>query len=168
LRYSFIRKAIIIFIQINLIHKTSFFCPLYHPTNPHQYATPQTANHTSFLLTSSKVTKFIVCSQFFVTLQYSWLFHRSAGWRRGKSGQHRAPYFLTGRYPWGYSSVTENNHPPAGGKGWKGEVRAYRSWWRHQEPYTLWVERPCIPALRIARPMPGGGSYDPASDDRTR
>jgi len=29
----------------------------------------------------------------------------------GKSGQHRASYFLTGRYPRGYCSVTENNRP---------------------------------------------------------
>jgi hypothetical protein len=48
-------------------------------------------------------------------LQCSRLFHRSTSWRKGKSGQQGAPYFLTGRYPRGYSSVTENNHPPAGG-----------------------------------------------------
>jgi len=38
----------------------------------------------------------------------------------GKSGQHRAPYFLTGRYLKGYSSVTENNRHDqltASGKG---------------------------------------------------
>ena len=29
----------------------------------------------------------------------------------GKSGQQRAPHFLTGRYPRGYCSVTENNRP---------------------------------------------------------
>jgi hypothetical protein len=31
--------------------------------------------------------------------------------RQGKSGQHRAPYFLTGKYLQGYSSVTEKNRP---------------------------------------------------------
>jgi len=45
----------------------------------------------------------------FLPLLRSRLFHRSAVRRKGKSGQHRAPYFLTGRYPRGYSSVTENN-----------------------------------------------------------
>ena len=39
----------------------------------------------------------------------------------GKSGQHRAPSFLTGRFPQGNSSVTENNRlRPACGSG-KGE-----------------------------------------------
>ncbi len=35
----------------------------------------------------------------------------------GKSGQRRAPCFLTGRSLKGDYSVTENNHPPAGGYG---------------------------------------------------
>jgi len=39
----------------------------------------------------------------------------------GKSGQLRAPCFLTGRYPRGYSSVTENNHPLRLRPGGKGE-----------------------------------------------
>ncbi len=37
----------------------------------------------------------------------------------GKSGQLRAPSFLTGRYPKGYSSVTENNSPAMRGIGEK-------------------------------------------------
>ncbi len=36
------------------------------------------------------------------------LFVNSEG---GKSGQRRALCFLTGRYPKGYSSITENNRP---------------------------------------------------------
>jgi hypothetical protein len=48
-------------------------------------------------------------------LQGSRLFHRSflsqGKEGRGKSGQRRAPCFLTGRYPRGYSSVTENDRP---------------------------------------------------------
>jgi len=39
--------------------------------------------------------------------------------KRGKSGQHRAPYFLTGRYCNSNEAITEsateNNRPPAGG-----------------------------------------------------
>jgi len=49
----------------------------------------------------------------------------------GKSGQHRAPYFLTGKTPTcrGTDSATENKLPAATcryGKRWKGEVRAHR------------------------------------------
>jgi hypothetical protein len=33
----------------------------------------------------------------------------------GKSGQQRAPYFLTGRYLQRYSNVTENNRHASGG-----------------------------------------------------
>jgi hypothetical protein len=55
------------------------------------------------------------CNKDLLPLQYSRLFHRPVlrlrSERGGKSGQQRAPYFLTGRYPRGYSSVTENNRP---------------------------------------------------------
>ena len=41
---------------------------------------------------------------------------------RGKSGQRRAPCFLTGRWAKAYSSVTENDHPELMNSNWgKGE-----------------------------------------------
>ena len=49
---------------------------------------------------------------------------RPASWREGgKSGQHRAPYFLTGRYQVGDDLVTDSateNIPPRSDRG-KGE-----------------------------------------------
>ena len=52
----------------------------------------------------------------FVSLQHGRPIRRpGTQYRGGKSGQQRAPSFLTGRCPKGYSSVTENNSPATAG-----------------------------------------------------
>ena len=64
-------------------------------------------------------------------------------WQGGKSGQHRVPYFLTGRLsrnPGGTASATENNRPASNGvrvKTWGKSPRVVVVTRQRGKPYGL-------------------------------
>ena len=89
--------------------------------------------------------------------------------KRGKSGQHRASYFLTESYLWRWSNAEENNrliYIKVRVRRWSKSPPV--AWW-HVELCILGVVRSCKPAQkRVARPTSEGRPLELIGDNECR